>query len=92
VTHDQWPRVSQDPGYEVITILWPRLPPDVFDDNRPARYPGIGSVLEQRHRPDVAKLVTRSGYDGYKATARVAPSRSGLHAGVDFAYQFSLIG
>ena len=67
----RWQGVSSNFGDELNTVLWPRLLPDFFDDNRAIRFLGIGSVLDQRHPAEPVKLVAGSGYGGYEPRPRL---------------------
>ena len=62
----RWRGASTNFGDELNTLLWPRLLPGFFDENSAIRFLGVGSVLDQRHPPEVLKLVAGSGYGGYE--------------------------
>lgn len=62
----RWRGVSTNFGDELNTVLWPNLLPDFFDDDPACRFLGIGSVLDQRHSSQAAKVVAGSGYGGYE--------------------------
>jgi succinoglycan biosynthesis protein ExoV len=65
----QWRGPTRNFGDELNALLWPRLLPDLFDDEPDMLFLGIGSVLDARHPPDAVKLVAGAGYGGYQKPA-----------------------
>lgn len=70
----QWRGETRNFGDELNTLLWPRLLPDLLDDNPDALFLGIGSVLDARHDSAVKKVVAGAGYGGYAQPARLDES------------------
>lgn len=62
----QWQGTAPNFGDELNTLVWPRLLADFFDDDPGELFLGIGSVLDDRHPPDAAKIVAGAGYGGYQ--------------------------
>jgi hypothetical protein len=63
----RWQGRSTNFGDELNTVLWPPLLPGFFDADPAISFLGIGSVLDQRHKPQTIKLVAGAGYGGYEA-------------------------
>jgi hypothetical protein len=63
----RWQGRSTNFGDELNTVLWPPLLPGFFDADPAINFLGIGSVLDQRHKPQTIKLVAGAGYGGYEA-------------------------
>lgn len=62
----RWQGEASNFGDELNTIVWPRLLPDLFDDDPAHRFLGIGSVFDARHPPGPLKLVAGAGFGGYE--------------------------
>jgi succinoglycan biosynthesis protein ExoV len=65
----RWRGEARNFGDELNTLLWPRLLPELLDDNPSALFLGIGSVLDARHDSAVTKVVAGAGYGGYAQPA-----------------------
>ena len=70
----RWQGEARNFGDELNTLLWPRLLPDLFDDDPAALFLGIGSVLDARHATAVTKVVAGAGYGGYAQPATLDAS------------------
>jgi hypothetical protein len=70
----RWRGEARNFGDELNTLLWPRLLPDLLDDNPDALLLGIGSVLDARHDNAVTKVVAGAGYGGYAQPATLDAS------------------
>jgi succinoglycan biosynthesis protein ExoV len=70
----RWRGEARNFGDELNTLLWPRLLPELMDDNPDALFLGIGSVLDARHDNAVTKVVAGAGYGGYAQQATLDAS------------------
>jgi succinoglycan biosynthesis protein ExoV len=70
----RWRGEARNFGDELNTLLWPRLLPELLDDNPSALFLGIGSVLDARHDNAVTKVVAGAGYGGYAQPATLDAS------------------
>ncbi len=70
----RWQGEARNFGDELNTLLWPRLLPDLLDDDPDALLLGIGSVLDARHAKAVTKVVAGAGYGGYAEPATLDES------------------
>nr|WP_294552610.1 hypothetical protein [uncultured Rhodopila sp.] len=61
-------------GDELNAWLWPKLIPDLLDDDPAVRFLGIGSILFDTFDPAVLKVVFGAGFGGYTAAPRLDPS------------------
>ena len=61
-------------GDELNAWLWPKLIPDLLDDDPAVRFLGIGSILFDTFDPGALKVVFGSGFGGYTAIPRPDPS------------------
>jgi len=57
----RWRGETRNFGDELNTLVWPRLLPELLDDNPDALLLGIGSVLDARHDNAVTKVVAGAG-------------------------------
>ena len=62
----RWRGAAPNFGDELNTIVWPRLLPNLFDEDPSERFLGIGSVLDARHPAEPLKLVAGAGFGGYE--------------------------
>jgi succinoglycan biosynthesis protein ExoV len=62
----QWRGPERNFGDELNGYLWPALLPDFFDEDTDARFLGIGSILDSRHKHTLTKVVAGAGYGGYE--------------------------
>ncbi len=62
----QWSGEHRNFGDDLNGVLWPVLLPGFFDQVEDTQFLGIGSILDDRHHPDLTKLVAGAGFGGYR--------------------------